>query len=199
MSTPNHEGTMKIDPRKTAVLTLDLQQGILGFAPQAQAAIPNAAQVVAAARQGGFLLLHVGVGFEPGYPEISPQHPRFSMIKERGLFIKGSESAQIHPALFRTGDTVVYKHRVSAFSGNALQMILRSREIETLVLFGISTSGIVLSTVRMASDLDFKCVIIKDACFDSDEEVHRVLTEKVFASQATVITTQAFLREYAGV
>lgn len=121
------------------------------------------------------------------------------MIKERGLFIKGSESARIHPALFKTGDTVVYKHRVSAFSGNELQMILSSQGIENLVLFGFSTSGIVLSTVRMASDLDFKCVVIKDACFDSDEEVHRVLTEKVFASQATVITTKTFQTEFAGV
>jgi len=190
---------MKIDPKNTAVLSLDIQEGILGFVPNAQTAIPNAGQVVEAARQVGCLMIHVGLGFEPGYPEISPKHPRFSMIKERGLFIKGSETARIPPALFKTGDTVVYKHRVSAFSGNELQMILSSQGIENLVLFGFSTSGIVLSTVRMASDLDFKCVVIKDACFDSDEEVHRVLTEKVFASQATVITTKTFHTEFAGV
>jgi len=78
------------------------------------------------------------------------------MLKERGLFIQGSESAQIHPSIYLPGDLIVHKHRVGAFSGNALQMILRSRGMENLVLFGISTSGIVLSTVRMASDLDFK-------------------------------------------
>ena len=189
---------MNIDPKKTAVLSLDIQEGILGFVPGAQAAIPNAAEVVEASRRAGFLLMHVGVGFEPGYPEVSSRHPRFSMIKERGAFVKGSESARIHSSIFRPGDTIVYKHRVSAFSGNALQMILRSRGIENLVLFGIATSGIVLSTVRMASDLDFRCVVIKDACFDSDEEVHRVLTEKVFASQATVLTAKAFQAEFAG-
>jgi nicotinamidase-related amidase len=189
---------MKIDPKKTAVLSLDIQEGILGFVPSAQAAFPNAARVVESSRKGGFLLIHVGIGFEPGYPEISSGHPRFSMIKERGLFVKGSESARIHSSIFKSGDTVVYKHRVSAFSGNALHMILRSQRIENLVLFGIATSGIVLSTVRLASDLDFKCVVIKDACFDSDEEVHRVLTEKVFASQATVITTKEFQTEFAG-
>jgi nicotinamidase-related amidase len=71
-------------------------------------------------------------------------------------------------------------------------MILRSQGIENLVLFGISTSGIVLSTVRLAADLDFQCYVVKDACFDPDEEVHRVLTEKVFAAQAAVMTTKEF-------
>jgi len=183
---------MALDPKKTAVLSLDIQQGILGLVPPAQAVLPQAAQVVESARKGGFLLIHVGLGFAPGYPEVSPQHPRISMLKERGLFILGSESAQIHPSIYQPGDLTVHKHRVSAFSGNALEMILRSRGIENLVLFGISTSGIVLSTVRLASDLDFKCVVIKDACIDSDAEVHRVLTEKVFAHQATVITAQEF-------
>ena len=61
------------------------------------------------------------------------------------------------------------------------------------MLFGIATSGIVLSTVRAATDLDFTCVVVKDACLDADAEVHRVLTEKVFAAQATVVTTEAFL------
>ncbi len=74
-------------------------------------------------------------------------------------------------------------------------MILRAQEIESLVLFGIATSGIVLSTVRLASDLDFKCIVIKDACFDNDEEVHRVLTEKIFAAQATVMTTKELQTE----
>src|SRR6185437_2269404 len=156
----------QLDPKNTAVLSLDIQEGILGFVPGAQAAIPNAALAVETARKVGFPLFHVGVGFEPGYPEISPGS-RFSMVKERGVFIKGSETARIRPEIFKTGDTVIYKHRVSAFSGNALQMILRAKGIENLVFFGIATSGIVLSTIRAASDLDFKCCVIKDACFDA--------------------------------
>lgn len=179
---------MNVDPNKTAVLTLDIQQSILGLVPGAEAVIPNAGIVVEAARKGGFLLIHVGIGFEPGYPEISSANARFATLKERGLFVKGSESARIHPAIFQPGDTVIYKHRVSAFAGNALEMILRARGIENLVLFGIATSGIVLSTLRAAADLDFRSTVVKDACFDADEEVHRVLTEKVFAAQASVVT-----------
>lgn len=183
---------MKLDPEKTAVLSLDIQQGIMSFAPGATAVLPHAARAMEFARKAGFFTAHVGIGFEPGYPEISARHPRFSMIKERGAFVKGSDSAKICKEIFALGDLVIYKHRVSAFAGNALHMILGSQEIENLVLFGIATSGIVLSTLRAASDLDFKCTVIKDACFDNDPEVHRVLTEKVFASQATVITADEF-------
>jgi nicotinamidase-related amidase len=190
---------MKLDPKTTAVLSLDMQEGILGFLPEATAAFPPAAQVLDAARKGGFTVIHVGIGFEPGYPEISPNHKRFAMIRESGRFIKGSDSAKIHPSIFKEGDMVVYKHRVSAFAGNALSMILHSKGIETLVLMGIATSGIVLSTIRAATDLDFQCVVIKDACFDRDAEVHRVLTEKVFAAQGTVITAQEFVADYAGI
>jgi nicotinamidase-related amidase len=187
---------MKLDPKKTAVLSLDVQEGILGFAPGAGIVFPNAAQVVEASRSAGCSIIHVGIGFEPGYPGIAPANKRFSTLKERGTFIKGSESAKIHSSIFKPGDLVIYKHRVSAFSGNALQMVLGARGIENLGLFGIATSGIVLSTLRQASDLDFQCIVIKDACFDRDEEVHRVLTEKVFASQATVLAAKEFCVEY---
>ena len=119
---------MKTDPQKTAALSLDIQEGVLGLVPGALAAISNAAQVVDFSRKSNFLLVHVGIGFEPGYPEINPRHPRFSTIKDRGLFIKGPESARIHSSIYRPGDMILYKHRVSAFSGNALQMILSARE-----------------------------------------------------------------------
>lgn len=183
---------MKLDPRKTVMLSLDFQEGIFAFVPGAQAAVPNATRTVETARRNHYRVMHVCLGFEPGYPEISPKHPRFAMIKERGVFIKGSDSTKIHKSIFHADDTVIYKHRVSAFAGNALAMILHSLGVENLILFGISTSGIVLSTLRQASDLDFNCTVIKDACFDPDEDVHRVLTEKVFAAQATVFDAKSF-------
>lgn len=186
---------MQLEPKKTALLTLDLQNGILGFAPDAETVVPKAAQAVGIARRRGFLVIHVGLGFSEGHPEIADLETPFKRVKENGLFVKGSPSAQILDAVYRPGELVVYKQRVSAFSENELQMILRSRGIENLVLFGVSTSGIVLSTLRRAFDLDYRSVVLADACFDRDEEVHRVLTEKVFPGQATVLSVDAFAAE----
>ena len=81
------------------------------------------------------------------------------------------------------------KRRVSAFSGSDLDVLLRAKQADTLVLAGIATSGVVLSTLRQAADLDFRLVVLSDACADGDAEVHRVLTEKVFPRQAQVTTT----------
>lgn len=175
------------------MLTLDIQKGNFGFLPAAETILPNAAKAVKTARENQFTIIHVGLGFEPGHPEIGGLQSSFSMIKERGLFVKRSESAEFHPSLILPGDVVVYKQRVGTFSENSLHIILRSNGIEHLVLLGIATSGIVLSTLRRAYDLDFKCTVIKDACFDKDEEVHRVLTGKVFTAQANVLTTEEFV------
>ena len=84
-------------------------------------------------------------------------------------------------------EAVVIKRRVSAFSGSDLAEVLRGSGIDTLVLTGIATSGVVLSTLRQAADLDYRLVVLAVACADADPEVHRVLTEKVFPRQAEVI------------
>jgi nicotinamidase-related amidase len=186
----------KLDPKTTAVLSLDCQKGLAEFAPGSERIYEPAGRLLAAVRAKGFPVIHVGIGFRPGYPEIHSAHPMFARIRGSGRFVVGTDSAAFHPGLaLRDGEITIVKHRVSAFSGNDLEMILRAQGIAQLVLFGIATSGIVLSTVRQASDMDFRCVVVKDCCFDGDEEVHRVLTEKVFARQAEVLDADALIRE----
>jgi nicotinamidase-related amidase len=82
----------------------------------------------------------------------------------------------------------VRKLRVSAFTGSDLEVVLRAQGIEHLVLAGIATSGVVLSTARAAADLDYRLTVLSDGCLDADPEVHRVLLEKVFPRQAEVAT-----------
>jgi len=84
---------------------------------------------------------------------------------------------------------------VSAFAGSDLDVVLRARGIEWLVLTGISTSGVVLSTLRAAADLDFAITVLRDGCADADPEVDRVLHEKVFPRQAEVTTVAKWAAE----
>jgi nicotinamidase-related amidase len=65
-------------------------------------------------------------------------------------------------------DLIVTKSRVSAFAGTDLNLLLRANDIDTLVLFGIATSGVVLSTFIQAFDDDYRLVVIKDCCADQD-------------------------------
>jgi nicotinamidase-related amidase len=189
---------MKLDPNTTALLTLDFQQGIIGMVAGAESAIPHAAKAVEFARKKKYHIIHVGLGFAEGHPEIPDGNSRFGRVKTNNLFVKGSPSAEFHPSIARPGELVVHKQRVSAFSENQLHLILRSLGIANLVFFGLSTSGITLSTLRRAFDLDYNCVVLKDACFDADAEVHRVLTEKIFPGQATVLTVDEFIAGQEG-
>jgi nicotinamidase-related amidase len=87
-------------------------------------------------------------------------------------------------------DVVVTKRRISAFSGSDLEVILRAKGIRHLVLAGIATSGVVLSTIRQAADKDYELTVLSDLCLDFDEEVHSMLIGKVFPRQAAVMTSE---------
>jgi nicotinamidase-related amidase len=137
----------------------------------------------------------VVVRFRTGYPEVSAQNKRFSVIKESGRLREGSLGAEIHTRIApQPGDIVVTKRRTGAFSTTDLESILRAKRITTLLMFGISTSGCVLSTVRWAADMDYQIIVASDACADIDDEVHRILMGKVLPAQATIATSQVLVR-----
>ena len=179
-----------LDPSRTALLVMDFQADIIGrIGEKAGPLLERASSVLAAARQAHVQIIYVVVGFRPGYPEASPRNASFAAIAKTGRFVTTTPGSDIVPALKPAeSDLVVLKHRVSAFAGTDLDMILRAKGIDTLVLTGIATSGVILSTVRHGADADYQLVVVKDACADADDEVHRVLTEKVFARQATVVS-----------
>ena len=176
-----------MDWQRTALLVMDVQEGIVERLGS-ESLLARLIEATSAARNAGVRVIYVKVGFREGYPEVSPRSPTFARIVESESFIEG-RSSEIHPAIApQSGDVVVTKRRVSAFSGSDLDVILRAGEINALVLAGIATSGVVLSTLREAADLDMALAVLADACADADEEVHRVLLGKVFPRQAQVLT-----------
>ncbi|MGH6657850.1 MAG: cysteine hydrolase family protein, partial [Actinocrinis sp.] len=109
------------------------------------------------------------------------------------------EETDLHPAVEPLpGEPLVVKRRVSAFAGSDLDVLLRGLGVGHLVLTGIATSGVVLSTLRQAADLDFELTVLSDGCLDRDQEVHRVLVEKVFPRQAAVRTVDEWTRRLKG-
>src|SRR6204780_4919783 len=101
-----------------------------------------------------------------------------------------SPATAIHDRLApEPGDITVRKTRVGAFSTTDLDQQLRDRGVSTLILAGISTSGVVLSTVRDAADRDYQVFVLADGCADPGPGVHEFLTETIFPRQARVITS----------
>jgi nicotinamidase-related amidase len=172
---------------------MDYQSAVVEMVPgDKDVLLARTASLLVAARTAGMRVIYVVVGFRAGYPEIGASNPIFGAIRGTGRFVEGSPGSEVHPAVAPVaGDVVVTKRRVSAFAGSDLEMILRAGGITTLVLAGIATSGVVLSTVRQAADRDYAMVVVEDCCADRDAEVHRVLLEKVLARQATVVKAEA--------
>jgi nicotinamidase-related amidase len=165
-----------IDRRTSALLVMEFQTLIVdNYAAGAEALLDRTATLIAAARTAGMRVIYVVVGFRPGYPEVSDRNATFNGLKALGAFAAGAENAKIHPAVAPLAEEIVVtKHRVSAFAGTDLDLMLRANGIETLILTGIVTSGVVLSTLRHASDADYRLLVVGDCCSDGDEEAHRV-------------------------
>lgn len=176
-----------MDGGQTALLIMDVQPEIVERFGDS-GLVERLARAATAARAAGIRVIYVKIGFRDGYPEISPRSRTFSRVADLGGFVEGV-SSEVHPGVApEPGDVVVTKRRVSAFAGSDLEVVLRAGGIEGLVLSGIATSGVVLSTLRQAADLDFSLTVLSDGCLDADDEVHRVLCEKVFPRQADVLT-----------
>jgi nicotinamidase-related amidase len=186
--------TIAVDANYSVLLLMDFQIFVLNnFLPPdvAMNAVAQAAALLAAARTKGVMVIHVTVGFRPGYPEISERNKLFSFLKESGLVAPGSDSIRIHAELApRDNEPVVVKHRIGAFSSTDLERILRARNIETLILAGITTSGVVLSTLRQGFDLDYQMIVAADACADNNADFHTALIEKILPQHAAVLNTE---------
>lgn len=178
-------------PARTAVLSLDLQAGVVSVYVKDCDFIPRVAHVLELARNAGIRVIHVKVGLRPNVPEASPRNRFLSGVKASArhqLFFQG-DSGAIHSSVApEPADLIVTKSRISAFAGTDLDLLLRANEIDTLILLGIATSGVILSTFLHAFDADYRLVVVKDCCADLDPELHSTLTERLFPRFSSVIT-----------
>ena len=182
-----------LDPGRTALLVMDFQPGIVANLPDPETVLERAAAAIAIARERGATVGYVRVAFTPEDLENVPETSRMAPLAAAGgagrvAGAPGSAGAErVGP---RGGDIVVRKTRVGAFSTTDLAEQLSAKGIDTIVLAGISTSGVVLSTVRDAHDRDYRVLVLADASADPKPEVHQFLTTEIFPRQAEVITVE---------
>jgi nicotinamidase-related amidase len=195
------EALPTIEPRRTALLVMDYQAGILGRLSEPEALLERAAKAIATTRRHGGQVSYVRVAFEDAdHASIPPTSMMGARVAAAGRELHSDSPAtavheRVAPA---AGDIVVRKTRVGAFSTTDLDQQLRGRGIDTLILAGVSTSGCVLSTVRDAHDRDYRVFVLTDACADPDPAVHEFLIEKIFPRQAHVITIAELERLLSG-
>ena len=181
-----------INPQHTALLVMDYQVQIVDAIGDADGLLSRMADAIAVVRRHGGQIGYVRVAFEDSdYAAIPSTNKMAARVVAMGESVHSPSSASaIHEQVApEAGDIVVRKTRVGAFSTTDLDAELRDRGISGLILAGISTSGVVLSTVRDAADRDYQLFVLSDACADRDADVHHFLLERIFPRQADVITT----------
>jgi nicotinamidase-related amidase len=180
-----------IIPAQTALLLMDFQAPMLAAVSDGEKLLTRARAALSWARAEKARVVYVRVAFAPEDFAAVPTHSKaFATTAQNKFLADGSPESEIDPSLeVQADDIVVRKTRFGAFSTTDLYATLRDQGIDTLVVAGISTAGVVLSTLRHAADEDYRLYVLADATADPDPEVHRVLTEKVFPHQADVIST----------
>lgn len=181
-------------PSRSALLIMDFQNGALSTVADTADLLERAGHARGTADAAGMQVVYIRVAFAPDQPAAIPDRNKgFAAIAAAGLLADGSPGTQIPGAIApRPGDHVFTKTRVSAFSTTELAAFLDERGIDTLVLTGIWTSGVVLSTVLDAADRDYRLLVLADCCADPDAGVHETLTTTVFPRQADVTDTASF-------
>jgi nicotinamidase-related amidase len=191
MTTGTHT-TAALDPARTALLLMDFQPVVLGAVLDPQGVLARAGEALAWARAHGAHVVFVRVALAQEDAAAVPAHNKtFSQAAAAGYLTDGTAATAVHESLkAEEDDLTVRKTRISAFASDTdLRAELRARNVDTLVLAGLSTSGVVLTTLRQAADEDYRLFLLADATADPDPEVHRVLMEKVFPNQAEIIST----------
>ena len=180
-------GKLQLDPRKTALVLIDLQNAVVGMntAPHTAAqVVENSKRLAEAFRAHGAPVVYVRVDLN-NILKLPVDQPH-----NLGDAPPPAVASEIAPSAgFQPGDILLTKRHWGAFAGTDLEHQLKTRGVDTVVLTGISTNAGVESTARQGTGLGFGFVLVEDACAGQDAEQHRFAFEKTFPRLARVRTT----------
>jgi nicotinamidase-related amidase len=186
---------LQLDPQKTALVLIDLQNAIVGMNPVPHTAaqvVENSKKLADAFRGQGATVVYVRVDLND-FVNLPVDQPH-----NRGDKPLPAAASEITPSAgFQYGDILVTKRHWGAFAGTDLEQQLKSRGIDTVVLTGISTNIGVESTARQGTGLGFAFVLVEDACSAQSAEHHRFAFENIFPRLTRVRTTDEVLAALA--
>ncbi|WP_158790186.1 hydrolase [Granulicella sp. L60] len=186
---------LQLDPKKTALVLIDLQNGIVAMNPvphPAAQVVENSRKLAETFRAHGAPVVYVRVDLNDfrKLPVDQPQRMGDGPLPDA--------LSEIAPSAgFQTGDILVTKRHWGAFAGTDLEQQLTSRGIDTIVLTGISSNIGVESTARQGTGLGFAFVVVEDACSAQDAEQHTFAFEKIFPRLSRVRSTAEVLASLA--
>jgi ureidoacrylate peracid hydrolase len=199
---PTMPEPLTLDPRRTAVLVVDMQnafldpKGSLGRMgvpmDRTRLPVPHVQRVLAAARARAVPVVHLRFTLEPDLADLGVLGRRFPPLRELGHCAAGSWDAAFYPGMEpRSGEHVIDKNRFSGFFGTRLDALLRCLGADTLVVVGVATNVCVESTVRDAFHRDYRVVVPREATGSYTEEMEAASLAGIAFAFATVASVDA--------
>ena len=183
---------VKLNPKSTALVLIDLQQGVLGMPLQPRTGtqvLANATKMAQQFRHARAPVVLVRVAFAEDFADAPPQNVDQPMQRPaQGL---PSEWSTLAPGLLGPGDLVVTKRQWSAFHGTELDLQMRRRGIKTIVLGGVATNFGVESTARQAWEHNYDVVVLEDVCASASAELHEMTLAHVFPRFSRIASSSA--------
>ncbi|HXU63531.1 MAG TPA: isochorismatase family cysteine hydrolase [Polyangia bacterium] len=186
-------GALEVDPARTAIVMIDMQRDFLepgGFGETLgndvsllSKAVAPARALLAGARKLGMLVVHTREGHRPDLSDAPPAKVERGAPSLRigapgpmgRILIRGEKGHDIIPELAPVaGEPVVDKPGKGAFYATDLQSILQNRQVENLIVGGVTTEVCVHTTVREANDRGYRCVVAGDCCGSYFPEFHEM-------------------------
>lgn len=189
----------KVNPKRTALVLILMQNDVITGRVRASGVIENAAKAAWGMRQTGCPIIHVKGVIRPELDGARAQRITDTALaasspRARRILVEGTVGAEIVDELKpMPEDYVMVTYGESAFQGTPLQIVLRRLGMDTLVVGGFSTRMSVESTVRDATDRDFNVIVLSDCCASLDQESHDYPIHKIFPLLARVRTTDQVL------
>ena len=197
----------RLDPARTCLLLFDLLEGHVnrdaGARERYRPVIANAATLLAAARGAGAMVAYANADHRPDElrRRLRDTDNRLLPVtaeSDRPAIVRGTPQANIVAELApQPSDYIVPKHRWSAFHGTYLDLALRARNVDTLVLCGGSTDVGIAATAFAARDFDYDLLIASDACTSPEQDNHAQFMRRIFPRMARVRTTAKVLQMFS--
>ena len=158
----------------------------------------NVKSTLERARAAGLTIIHVGTQYRSGYPEIGTGYPVFDMVKSLGTYLEGSWGVGFPEEVAPKGDEpIVMKRKMNAFFESDLELILRTQDTDTIVIFGVALNNVVESTARQAADMGYNVIILEDCCASFDGEQEAFSLKRFLPRIGRVMQSEDFFNEIA--
>lgn len=187
---------IKLDPRRTAVLLLDVQNDLVRITPKLRErrVLENMAGVLARARRRNAAVIHITASVRADFRDLPKDNPLWDGIRKSKQLIFGTRGAAIHRSVKPLSrELVLNKTCVDPFLTTNLGQALNNADVNTVVLMGLWTNWVVEATARHASDMGYRVFLVEDACASNTMENHEFAIRNVLPTICYVVSSAEVL------